>query len=188
MRILTPEEFNKEKFYFLDIIKNGAVFVYPTDTIYGLGCNALVPKSVRKIRQLKDRPNNPFSVIVPSNQWILENCVVDANGTEWLNKIPGPYTLIFRLKKNCVAKQVNPNLDTLGIRIPKHWISNFVAELKVPIVTTSVNKAGADFMASLEDIDNYIKSNVDFIIYEGEKKGNPSKIIDLSNKLEIIEG
>ena len=187
MRILTREEINVEKKTLMEIIFDGAVFIYPTDTIYGLGCNALKSVSVKKIRDIKNRAQNPFSVIAPSKQWIFDNCIVGEKAIEWIEKLPGPYTLILKVKNSAVAKEVNLNLNTLGVRIPNHWFSSFVEELEVPIVTTSANKAGSNFMTSLDNLDLDIKNNVDFIIYEGEKKGSPSKIIDLSGKLKIIE-
>lgn len=187
MRILNFEEFKLEKDAIIDAIIRGAIFVYPTDTIYGIGCNAQNPKSVRKIRELKSRASNPFSVIAPSLEWIKKNCIVTKEGEEWLKKLPGPYTLIFQLKNDCVAKEVNPELKTLGIRMPKHWVMNIVAEANVPVVTTSVNRSGEDYMTSLENLDTAIKSGIDFVLYEGEKIGSPSKIIDLTEAVRIIE-
>lgn len=188
MRILNPDEFKVEKDSIIESISDGAVFIYPTDTIYGIGCNAQVSGSVKKIRKLKARASNPFSVIAPSLDWIKENCVVTKDGEGWLKKLPGPYTLIFKLKnKKCVAKEVNSGLKTLGVRIPKHWISKVVAEADIPVVTTSVNKSGQDYMASIEDLDETMEKGVDFVLYEGEKEGKPSKIIDLTDNAKVIE-
>jgi len=188
MRTLNFEELNLEKQSIIDSIINGAVFVHPTDTIYGIGCNAQDSRAVKKIRQLKGRASNPFSVIVPSLEWINENCIVTKEAEEWLSKLPGPYTLILKLKKkDCVAKDVNPGLKTLGIRIPNHWISKIIAEAKIPAVTTSVNRSNEDYMNSLEDMDPAIKSGIDFAIYEGNKEGKPSKIVDLTEKVKVIE-
>ena len=187
MRILNFDEFKLEKDSIIQSIMDGAVFIYPTDTIYGIGCNAQIQGSVKKIRELKLRATNPFSVIAPSIEWIEENCVVAKDAEEWLGKLPGPYTLILKFKSSCVAKEVNPGLKTLGIRIPKHWISKVAAEADVPIVTTSVNRSSEDYMTSLDDIDYTIMGSVDFILYEGRKEGKPSKIIDLTDKIEIIE-
>ncbi len=188
MRILNPDEFKVEKASIIESISEGAVFIYPTDTIYGIGCNAQVSNSVKKIRRLKARAANPFSVISPSVDWIKDNCIVTKDGEEWLKKLPGPYTLIFKLKnKKCVAKEVNSGLETLGVRIPKHWISKVVAETEIPIVTTSVNKSSQDYMTSIEDLDNNMKKGVDFILYEGGKEGKPSKIVDLTDNAKIIE-
>lgn len=187
MRILNFEELNLEKQSIIDSIINGAIFIYPTDTIYGIGCNAELSNSVKKIRKLKERAVNPFSVIAPSFDWIKENCIIAKKAEEWLEKLPGPYTLIFKLKNNCVAKEVNPSLKTLGIRIPNHWIRNIVAEAEVPIVTTSVNRANEDYMTSLEDLDPAIKGGIDFVLYEGKKEGKPSKIVDLTETVRVIE-
>ncbi len=179
MRILTKEEFMYDLEQFSKRIKEGAVFIYPTDTIYGIGCSALNENAVKKVRELKNRPENPFSVIAPSKEWIKSNCEVDS-----LDILPGPYTLIAKLKRSVVVEQVNLGQKTLGVRIPDHWISNVVKELKIPIVTTSVNKAGKQFMTSLENLDEEIKAKVDFIVYEGKKQSRPSKIIDLTRGIE----
>ena len=82
-------------------------------------------------------------------------------------------------KKNAIAKNVNQGQETIGARIPGHWFSSVVRELGFPIVTTSANRSDRAFMTSLEDLDPKIKEGVEFIIYEGEKKGRPSKIVNL---------
>tara|TARA_Y100000031_G_C8244145_1_gene397197 strand:- start:1191 stop:1760 length:570 start_codon:yes stop_codon:yes gene_type:complete len=188
MRVLSKEEFEKEK----DIIKNkllenNVVFIYPTDTIYGIGCNALNKEAVERVRRIKQRGCNPFSVIAPSKEWIDENCEVNESAREWIKRLPGPYTLILKKRKECVAENVASDLDTVGVRIPDHWFSNFVNELGGPIVSTSVNKSKTDFMTSLDDLDEEIKSKVDFIIYEGPIKGKPSKIFDLTDDGKVVE-
>lgn len=188
MRVLSKEEFENQKDVIrTSLIENHIVFIYPTDTIYGIGCNALDKESVEKIRNIKQRKENPFSVIAPSKEWIDENCVVNENAKDWVKRLPGPYTLVLKTKKQCIAENVAPGLDTLGVRIPDHWFSNIVNEIDIPIVTTSVNKSNEDFMTSLDDLDSDIKSRVDFIVYEGVKKGQPSKIIDLTDDVEVIE-
>lgn len=188
MRILNYEELKLEKQSIIDAILKGAIFIHPTDTIYGIGCNAEIPSAVKKIRKLKARANNPFSVIAPSFEWLKENCIITKEGEEWIEKLPGPYTLILNLKNNkCVAKEVNLGLKTLGVRIPNHWIRNIVAEADVPIVTTSVNRSGEDYMTSLEDLEPTIKSAIEFVLYEGKKEGKPSKIIDLTEAVKVIE-
>lgn len=188
MRVLSKEEFEDEKDVIITSLKESSpIFIYPTDTIYGIGCNALNKEAVEKVREAKQRNTNPFSVIAPSRKWINENCILNENGREWIKKLPGPYTLILRTKKKCVAENVAPGVNSLGIRIPDHWFSNFVAEIKIPIVTTSANKSNEDFMTSLGDLDPEIKNKVNFIIYEGEKKGSPSKIVDLTDKEKVIE-
>jgi tRNA threonylcarbamoyl adenosine modification protein (Sua5/YciO/YrdC/YwlC family) len=179
MEIVTKEEFENRVEEFIKRILDGAIFIYPTDTIYGIGCDATNAKAVAKIRELKGRIQGPFSVIAPSKGWIEANC----GGHEELANLPGQYTIIMRLRnKDCVADEVNPGRETLGVRIPNHWFSAVVEEIGVPIITTSVNKKDEPFMTSIEDLDADIKGHVDFMINEGPISGRPSTLIDLTQK------
>lgn len=189
MDIINRQELLLSKERYLHKIHAGSVFIHPTDTIYGLGCDATNPLAVSKIRQVKQRPTMPFSVIVPSKKWIYDNCVVSGEAVKWVERLPGPYTLVFKLANfYCIARQVNMGEDTIGVRIPKHWFSKVVEELEVPVISTSANISGQDFMTSLEDIDPRVASKIDFAIYEGEKIGKPSTIVKLAEeKIEIIE-
>ncbi|MBD3259609.1 hypothetical protein GF371_03155, partial [Candidatus Woesearchaeota archaeon] len=137
MKVINKDEFRINKLEFFNQIVDGAVFVYPTDTIYGLGCNAELKDAVHRLRQIKEKMDQPFSVIAPSKEWILANCKA---GPEDLKDLPGPVTLILDLKNDkCVAPNVNPKGGTIGVRMPFHWISGVVSILGVPIITTSVN-------------------------------------------------
>lgn len=162
-------------------IESGAVFVYPTDTIYGIGCNALDESAVKQIRKIKGRYEKPFSVIAPSKEWILNNCFFDKSQKKYLDKLPGKYTLIFKLRsKDVVSKEVSK--ETLGVRIPKHWISDMVRELGFPVVTTSVNKTGDGPITELKQIDKKLLKNIDFAIDEGKLGNRPSRVVDLTAK------
>ncbi|MDD5086737.1 MAG: L-threonylcarbamoyladenylate synthase [Candidatus Nanoarchaeia archaeon] len=189
MRVYIKEEVLLRKNEVIQKIKGGSIVVHPTDTIYGLGCNATNTKAVNKIRKIKKRDTMPFSVMAPSKQWIYDNCVVDEEIEKWINRLPGRYTLILKLKnKKAVSKSVNNGWDTLGVRIPKHWFAYLVQQANVPFVTTSANISGEDFMTNIDDLDPAIKGKIDFIVYEGPKKGRPSKIVDLTKeKTKIIK-
>jgi len=182
MRVLTKEEL---RYGYEDILKGiskGDVFIHPTDTIYGLGCDATNEKSIKKLRRLKQMPEKPLSVIAPNVEWILDNCEITKEAEEWLKKLPGPYTLILKLKnKNAVAKNTSFS-DTLGVRIPDHWIKQIANMLNTPLITTSANVTGKMFMATLEELDPEIKKGVDFAVYEGEKQGHASTIVDLTKE------
>ena len=155
MEILTRREFLMRKKELAQRILDGAIFIYPTDTIYGIGCNALIEKSVAKIREIKNRPVAPFSVWVPSVKWITDNCeVTKKQEKEHLSLLPGPYTIIAELKnKDCLAKSVHPTNGSIGVRMPNHELGEFFSSLGIPIVTTSVNKSGESFMTQVEDLD-----------------------------------
>ena len=182
MKIRNKQQFLKEKDHILREIKQGAIIIYPTDTIYGIGCDATNSLSVKKIRELKGRFEKPFSIIAPSKRWIMRNCNIKREQKQFLEKLPGPYTLILQLKKNVVSSQVTLGLETIGVRIPRHWFSEVVRELNIPFVTSSVNKAGEQYMTSLENGKRNIIQKVNYIIYEGEKRGKPSVIIDVTKE------
>ncbi len=172
----------------LNKIVEGGIFIHPTDTIYGLSCDATNSDAVKKVREMKDRYERPFSIIVPSKTWIRENCEVDESVIKWLKKLPGPYTLILKLKnKKAIAPEVNAGMDTIGVRIPDHWFHKACELLGKPIVSTSANQVGSNFMTSVEDLNVNIKAKTDFIIYEGEKQGKPSTLINLTEKKESIK-
>jgi L-threonylcarbamoyladenylate synthase len=180
--VITREEAEIRREEIKRRIIDGAVFIYPTDTIYGIGCNALDSGAVRKVRELKGRPNTPFSIIAPSREWVEEHCHVHKRASKWVKRLPGPLTLILKAKKAAVAPEVAPGIDTIGVRAPNHWFTKFIEELNIPIITTSANKVGKMFMKSLDDLDPAIRMSVDFIIYEGEKAGKPSDIVHLEEE------
>ncbi|MAG16352.1 threonylcarbamoyl-AMP synthase [Candidatus Woesearchaeota archaeon] len=189
MNIVTKKEFLDNKSSYIKKIKVGAVFIYPTDTIYGLGCNATNSKAVKRIRKIKQRDTAPFSVAVPSKKWIKDNCIVSKEAEKWLKKLPGPYTLLLKLKsKKAVATAVNPKTDILGVRIPNNWFSKIVKEANIPIVSTSANITKKQHMTSLKDLNKTVAKQVDFIIYEGKKQGKPSEIVMLyEKKVKVIQ-
>ena len=115
---------------------------------------------------------------MPSLDWVKEHCHVTE---EELSKLPGPYTLILKLKDSPLADNVTNN-NKIGIRYPEHWFSEIVKELNIPLITTSVNKTKRPNMTSLSDLDKDIEDQVEFIIYEGLKNGKPSTVIE-NNKI-----
>ncbi|MBT4447021.1 threonylcarbamoyl-AMP synthase [archaeon] len=187
MEILTKRDFTLRKRELQRKIMEGAIFIYPTDTIYGIGCNALNSAAIQKIRKIKQRPNSAFSIWAPNKEWIQNNCDTSSElATEYLDKLPGPYTLILLQKKgHHLPEIINPAKNSLGVRIPHHYLSNFFHEMEIPIITTSVNKSGERFMTTLETLDPDIQAQVNFIIYDGEIKNKPSKIINCVTKEEI---
>lgn len=189
MRILNKDEYRVNRSRIHQEIAEGAMFIHPTDTIYGIGCDATNSETVKKIREAKERKTQPFSIIAPSSKWVHENCKVTPEVEKWINKLPGPYTIIVKLKnQKAVSPEVMPGKKTIGIRRPDHWISDLATEMNKPIVTTSANKVGESFMTNIENLHPDIKRKINFILYEGEKKGKPSSIVDLTaGEGEIIE-
>lgn len=164
-------------------IKEGKIFVYPTDTIYGIGCNALSHKCVEKIYEIKKRPREkPLSVIAPNIEWIVENFKISRPIIRLY--LPGPYTLLLKKKDKAFLQHLSSS-DKVGIRVPEHSFTIFIEQAKVPFITTSANLSGGKYAISLKEVEKEILEKADYII-EGEcyhKK--PSIIIDIEHNKEI---
>jgi|SRR3989344_6846054 len=160
-------------------IKEGKIFIYPTDTIYGIGCDATNIKSVEKIKEIKLRDKDkPLSIIAPSIDWIKQNCIID-KGLDLNKYFPGPYTLILKKKNPDFLTYVSSS-DTLGIRIPDSDFTKQIQKSNLPFITTSVNLSEQPFAKSINEISKEIKSKVDIIIEAEDKSklsGKPSILI-----------
>ncbi len=171
----------------LDEVKNLAnkIFIYPTDTIYGIGCDATNDKLVRKIRELKKRDEKPFSVIAPSKKWIYDNCVLPGEAKVWVKKLPGPYTLVLEMKKKCVSDSVAKG--KVGVRIPANEFTKKVRAFGKPFVTTSVNISGEPSLKNPDKLKYSIAKGVDYLVDAGIIRGKASTVVDLSSgKASII--
>lgn len=155
-------------------IKKGRLFIYPTDTIYGLGCDAINLESVKKIKEIKQRDKEkPLSVIAPSIEWIKEHLIIDCDLSKYL---PGPYTIILKKKNPDFLSHVSPG-DSLGIRIPDNYFTKIIQLANTPFITTSVNLSGEPFLTEIKELKPVIKEKVDHIIDTGILNGTPSTLI-----------
>jgi len=125
------------------ILKQGGVVVYPTETCYGLGCNALKPKSIKKVYELKQRSaDKPLSVLVP-NKSVWRSISVVNKKAEALADLfwPGPLTIL-TLKKRIVPDVLTK--ETVACRVSSHPVAQKLCEeCGFPITTTSANKSGS---------------------------------------------
>ncbi len=163
-------------------IRGGEVFIYPTDTVYGIGCDAFNKDSVRRIFRIKQRPRNkPLSVAFCDIDQLLR-CVSLSSGQEALlrKRLPGPYTFI--VMNRTIPKIVTGGLDTIGVRIPDYGlVRRIIREADTPIVTTSANISGERAPDSLHEISCDLLNRVDFVIDAGKcELGRPSEVIDLT--------
>ena len=164
----------------IEAIKAGKIFIYPTDTLYGIGCNAENEENVEKIRKIKQRDGKkPLSIIAPSMSWIATH--VTNAFPNYLEKLPGPYTLLMTKKDKKWLSHVSET-EKIGIRIPQHVFTKLTHAANVPFITTSVNFAGKAFATSIEEIPKSIISKVDYVIDAGPIHTKPSTIIDLTGK------
>ncbi len=169
-------------------LKEGKVIIYPTDTIYGLGCDALNENAVKKIFEIKKRKvGKPLSVIVKDISKIKEAAFIDKEKEKIAaNIFPGPYTLVFPRPRN-IPKTVTGGKNSIGIRVPDNKICQEIAKLfPNPIVTTSVNLSGEEALSDPFKIVDYFKDKgivPDLILDCGKiKDAQSSIVIDLTRK------
>jgi L-threonylcarbamoyladenylate synthase len=163
-------------------ILSGKIFIYPTDTIYGLGCDATNIEAVNKIKEIKGRDRDkPLSVIAPSIEWINEHLIVDVDLNGYL---PGPFTIILKKKEASFLDHVAKG-ETLGVRIPANKFTKEIQYAGVPFITTSVNLSGEPAVHSIKKVKPEIQSKVDHLIYSKQRmSGKPSTLIINGKPLE----
>lgn len=183
MKIISKKQWTTDETILLKDLAKGKIVVYPTDTIYGIGCDATNEEAVSKIRAIKKRQETPLSIIAPNKAWILQHCILQPEHKVYLEKLPGPYTLIVPLKDSAaVAFAVNHGSNTVGVRVPAHWFASVVKKLGKPFITTSVNYHGQPPIQEIKEIPALMQEQIDFAIDDGLCSGSPSTLIDLTEK------
>ncbi|MFH1181198.1 MAG: L-threonylcarbamoyladenylate synthase [bacterium] len=170
----------------VEIIKNGGVVIAPTDTVYGLICDAANKKAVEKIFKIKKRPKSkPLPIFVKDLKMAKEIAEIDRKQEKFLKKVwPGKVTARLERKKSKI-KLYGVDKDTIAIRIPKYRLLLGLAEqLNRPLAQTSANISGKIAPAKIQEILKQFSSKKyqpDLVIDAGDLPQNkPSKIIDLT--------
>lgn len=181
-----------EKQYIKDVaqvLNNGGVIIYPTDTIYGFGCDIFNEDAIERIYAIKKREKKkPFSFICSNFKQIGEfACMSNETFRLMKRKLPGPFTFILKASPDAPRKVVEKKRKTVGIRMPDHRICLAIVEaLGHPIVTTSVNYAGADIFHDPHEIIERFGRQVELIIDGGRLSCEPSTVVDLTSDEWII--
>jgi len=168
-------------------IKEGLVIVYPTETVYGIGTNALDPKSVLKIFRIKERPLNKALPIAVSGTKMAEKL---AFLTEEARKLmrefwPGPLTIILK-KKSSVPVEVTGGGESVGLRAPGHAVPLSIMKMTdLPLIATSANKHNQPNPETADEALTQI-GEVDLVLDAGKVKGVPSTVIDLTKRPPVI--
>lgn len=164
----------------IDIMADGGVILYPTDTVYGLGANIFNNDAVKRIYEIKQREySKPLSILVSDVESIPLVAQVSKKQMYVINNwLPGPYTFILP-KRSLVSSFVSANAK-VGVRVPDYGIATELASI-FPIITTSANVADKETLSNPQDILKQIGNDVDLVMDVGELgPSNPSTIIDLS--------
>jgi len=171
-----------------DFIKKGYAVVFPTDTIYGLGVNALDESAVERFFALKKRPaTKPVPVFVKDNAMANDIAFIDSRQEEILRSfLPGPFTFILRAR-NIVPSRLCAGTGTIGLRIPNHpFCASLLGLLDVPITASSANISGLDATTNVDEIVQQFKEHStvpEYIVDAGELQSVvPSTVIDITKE------
>ncbi len=172
------------------IVREGGTVIFPTETVYGLGANALDANAVKKIFEAKGRPSdNPLIVHVADYDGILPLVSEVNDRAKALIKhfMPGPITIIMK-RSEAIPDEVTAGLDTVGIRMPSHKIaSRFIKLAGIPIAAPSANISGKPSPTRAEHVIHDMDGKVDAIIADGPSGvGVESTVVDVTGEIPMI--
>lgn len=177
----------------LETLQKGGVILYPTDTVWGLGCDATNEEAVKRIYELKRRSDAKSMLVLVDSANRIESYVREVPDMAWdlIEVSDKPLTIIYPEAKN-LAKNLLAEDGSIGIRVSGEQFSKMLcARFKRPIVSTSANISGEPSPAFYAEISDEIKQSVDYIVqYRQDDRtlGKPSSIIklDIGNVIKII--
>jgi len=170
------------------VLKNGGVIVYPTDTLYGFGCDAKNESAIEKINSIKGR-KAPMSILAPNIEIAAKWMNIPKHDKNIiLEKLGGSTTIIVPVKFGITSPAITGDNDTLGLRIPDHKFCQKLSEAYPnPITTTSVNRTKQKPLTNPEKILSEFTREIDLIIDDGIIEGSGSTIYNFQDrKLNII--
>ncbi|MHB2150020.1 L-threonylcarbamoyladenylate synthase [Calditrichota bacterium LG25] len=165
-----------------EILREGGIVVYPTDTIYGLGIDLFNKKAIERVLRIKkESKHKMLSFILPDLKNIAEWALVPDYAYKIMRRVvPGPYTFILKATKK-VPKLLLSNQKTVGIRIPDSIVAQaLVQELGRPILSTSVPQGSDGFYTDPQEIAGCYQHEIDLILDAGVMVNKPSTIVDFS--------
>jgi L-threonylcarbamoyladenylate synthase len=171
------------------IVRQGGLVVYPTETVYGLGCDPLNVKAVKRILEAKGNRNKPLPIMITSIVDAEKVALFSLNGKKLAAKFwPGPLTLVFP-KKQSLSDVVTLGFDSVGLRIPDNNVALQLIRLsRGLLIGSSANRTGEEPPRSIQEISEELKELVDVILDGGPTiQGLPSTVVDLTqNKPRIL--
>ncbi|TBX68779.1 threonylcarbamoyl-AMP synthase [Flavobacterium silvisoli] len=185
-------DINTEVHHAFEVIQKGGIILYPTDTVWGIGCDATNAEAVKKIYALKQREETKSMIVLMNGDKMMYNVFKDIPETAWqiLDLSEKPTTLILDNPRN-VASNIIAEDQTLGVRIVKEpFCFKLMERMKKPLVSTSANISGQPTPKSFKEISPEIIKGVDYVVDLQHDKicDKPSTIIKLSldNQVKII--
>ena len=174
----------------VETLRNGGIILYPTDTVWGLGCDAANEEAVAKIYALKQSENKKSMLVLCADADMIVRYVdkAPAIAFEVMEMADSPLTAILPGARGLAANLI-PEERTLGVRIPDHeFCSRMLRKFGRPVVSTSANISGEDTPKTLADIDKQIIDGADYVVdprCEGKSTRKPSSIIAFGEGGEV---
>lgn len=184
-------DFNTDIEQCLDVLHRGGVILYPSDTIWGLGCDAANSAAVKKLMQVKGKPDNKgLIVLLATERDVLQYVAApDPEVFDYLEDTTAPTTIIYQYGLNVADEVLNEN-GSIAIRIVKEdFCRHLLKRFKRPVVSTSANLHGQPSPQNFETISREIKKAADYIVTyrQNDKMTNiPSSIVEWKNGKAII--
>lgn len=168
----------------VETLRNGGIIIYPTDTVYGIGCDIFNKEALERIFYIKAESNAKlFSFVCSDLKDIARYAKVSDYAYRTMKHLlPGPYTFILPAAK-LVPKKLWSNRKTVGIRVPNHAVTmRLVQKLGNPIISTSATNRKGDILFHPAEIRSIFNPQVDLMLSSGSLAGDPSSVIDLSDE------
>ncbi len=175
------EEINKA----IEVLKSGGLILYPTDTVWGIGCDATNESAVQKVYELKQRNDSKALICLVANDFMLEKHITTVPDVAWdiIDLSERPTTIIYDDPRGIAKNLVAPD-NTLAVRIASDQFCQYlINKFKRPIVSTSANISGCPTPKGFDSIDKRILEQVDYTVnlYKDVKNSRASTIIKLGN-------
>ena len=182
-------DINQEILNAYEVIQKGGIILYPTDTVWGIGCDATNPEAVAKIYKLKQRAETQSMIVLMNGEKMIYNVFKDIPEVAWqiIDLSEDPITLVLDKPRNVAANLIAPD-QTLGIRVVKEpFCFKLIEKMKKPLVSTSANISGQPTPKSFKEISPEIIKGVDYVVNLHREKlaGKPSRIIKLTNDSQV---
>ena len=174
----------------IEVLRNGGVILYPTDTVWGIGCDATNKEAVQRIYDLKKSVDKKSMLVLCKDADMVVRYVDKAPGIafEVMEMATNPLTLILPGATG-VAANLIPEEGTLGVRVPNHeFCQKLLYKFGKPIVSTSANISGEKSPKNLAEVSKAIIEGVDFVVnprFQGRPTGKPSSIIAFGEDSEV---
>lgn len=187
---MSSEQLHEDLKKALEVLQNGGIILYPTDTVWGIGCDATNEQAVKRIYEIKQRADSKSMLVLLDKAPKLGNYIEEIPELAWdlIEMADKPTTIIYDGAKNLAANLIAEN-GSIGIRITSEaFTQKLIERYKKPIVSTSANISGEPTPKTFAEIDEKIKESVDYVVVYRQEETSlpaPSSIIKLAVNGEI---